>query len=156
MLDLTAAYERHAPQILRYLRIRTGDADAAADLAGAVWLEAVEHAADYEERGYPVSAWLYRIAAHRSIDYYRRRRRRVFVALDEQSLTVDAPAEPLELSWWPKLKKSHRQVLALELAGYTGPQAARAMGLKIGGHKGVLHRARRAAQKAMDSASFGT
>ncbi len=68
---LSELYRRHVDQIYRYVRYRIADSVIAEDLTAEVFLRAVEGLADYEDRGAPFSAWLYRIAQARVADYWR-------------------------------------------------------------------------------------
>lgn len=89
MLDLTAAYEAHASYIRRYCIARVGP-DAGEDVAAQVWLEACTHACEWEERGWPVTAWLIRIAQSRCTDHLRREARRPTSELGEWIGAPDA------------------------------------------------------------------
>ena len=68
----TQLYERYAPAIYRYLYARVQDATLAEDLRAEVFARMVEGLPRYQDRGWPISAWLYRIAHDRSVDCYRR------------------------------------------------------------------------------------
>jgi len=66
-------YRRYVLLIYRYVRSRVRcDADAE-DQVEQVFLKAFQRIAQYEERGVPYSAYLYRIARHGLVDYYRRK-----------------------------------------------------------------------------------
>jgi RNA polymerase sigma factor (sigma-70 family) len=150
-LDLTTAYERHAPAIRRYVacRVPTDDVE---DICGAVWLSAVRGAASYQERGYPITAWLYRIARSRCADHTRRAARRrelaAFVPLTERSALYDAPAEPCDLLWIDALSNEHQRVLWLCAAGHDQHSAARLLDTTPGAYQSRLHRAREKARAA--------
>jgi RNA polymerase sigma-70 factor (ECF subfamily) len=62
--------------IYRYTYARVGDASVAEDLTAQVFLKAFEGLPNYEPRGAPFSAWLYRIAHARTVDYWRQQQRR--------------------------------------------------------------------------------
>lgn len=64
-------YARHLDDIYRYVFYKVGDEKRAEDLTEQVFLSAWEAIADYEHRGYPFSAWLYRIAHNAVVDHYR-------------------------------------------------------------------------------------
>lgn len=65
-------YRRYRQPIYRYVRARTPSDDDAADLAQQVFLKVFEALSLYEDRGLPVSAWLFRIAHNAVIDASRR------------------------------------------------------------------------------------
>jgi RNA polymerase sigma-70 factor (ECF subfamily) len=88
---IAALYRHHVDAIHRYVRYRVPDTPAAEDLTAEVFLRMVEGLPRYHQNGAPFEAWLYRIAAARVADYYRRRKRR-----PQESLT-DAEPDRAEL-----------------------------------------------------------
>ncbi len=71
--DLTGLYDARAREVLAFLMHRTGDPQLALDLLGDTFLTAYEQRGSCRarhERGR--TAWLYRIAANRLVDHYRR------------------------------------------------------------------------------------
>jgi len=66
-------YRRYIALIYRYLRSRVSLKEEAEDLAEEVFLKAFQGLERYEERGVPYGAYLYRIARHTLVDYYRKR-----------------------------------------------------------------------------------
>jgi len=146
-IDIARAYEQYATQIRRYVTARIGDVVLADDICAQVWLEVCEHAHTYEDRASPVSSWLYRIANSRVIDEARRRKRRlVMIPLDEHAATVEPPADPIDLSWWPRLSAYHQQAIVLALLGYDRNSGSAVLGISPKGYTGVLHRAREKAR----------
>lgn len=67
-------YQRYLTSIYRYLRARTPNEQAAADLTQQVFLKALASLPKYRPRGLPFAAWLFRIARNTAIDRYRRSR----------------------------------------------------------------------------------
>lgn len=67
-------YERYETGLYRYLRSRTDGPEDAADLTQQAFLRAMDALPDYDERGAPFAAWLYRIARNLAIDHGRRAR----------------------------------------------------------------------------------
>ena len=65
-------YQLHAPAIFRYFYFRVQDRAAAEDLTSEVFIKMIEGLPRYEERGFPISAWLFRIAHDRVVDHHRR------------------------------------------------------------------------------------
>lgn len=80
---ISALYEIHADAIYRYILYRVPTAEDAEDLTAEVFLKMVEGIPRYKITGVPFEAWLYRIAAARIADFYRRRRRHPQTALPE-------------------------------------------------------------------------
>jgi RNA polymerase sigma-70 factor (ECF subfamily) len=76
--DLFEAY--HA-RLYRYAFVRTWDESAAEDIAAEVFEAAILGIGRYEQRGVPIGAWLYRIAANLVADHLNRRRKRPQVPL---------------------------------------------------------------------------
>jgi RNA polymerase sigma-70 factor (ECF subfamily) len=74
-------YRRHVDMIYRYTYARVRDATVAEDLTAQVFLKAFEGLENYQPRGAPFSAWLYRIAHARTVDYWRQQQRRQEVVL---------------------------------------------------------------------------
>ena len=55
-------YDRYVERIFNYVYYRTSNTHDAEDLTERVFLRAIKHIEKYENRGLPISAWLYRIA----------------------------------------------------------------------------------------------
>src|SRR6266498_3577660 len=91
---ISALYERYAPQIQRYIAARLSDPVLAEDVCADVFVKVLESLSRYEDRGWPFSAWLYRIAYARTVDVLRQSRRRHSIPLDERQLgALDPPDE---------------------------------------------------------------
>lgn len=78
-------YEDNRDKIYRYLYTHMGNADTAEELTSVVFMKVLESMPKYEERGLPVSAWLYRIAHNLMVDEFRKSKRTNGPSLD----TVD-------------------------------------------------------------------
>jgi len=87
----TQIYERYAPAIYRYIYFRLGEQELAEDLQAEVFLRMLEGIHRYEDRGWPISAWLYRIARDRTIDTMRRRRCRQHIPLEAWGGSCEGP-----------------------------------------------------------------
>src|SRR6266511_3617538 len=90
---ISALYERYAPQIQRYIASRLSDPVLAEDVCADVFVKVLESLSRYEDRGWPFSAWLYRIAYARTVDVLRQTRRRPFLPLDEALLGALEPPD---------------------------------------------------------------
>jgi len=64
-------YEQYVEKIYSYLYYKTSSQAQAEDLTSQVFLRALGHIENYEDRGYPFSAWLYRIAHNLVVNWYR-------------------------------------------------------------------------------------
>ena len=91
-LDAGDLYRQYAPELRRYLAARI-DADAVDDLLHDTFERVVRDLPAYEDRGYPLRAWLYRIAQARLIDLIRYRRRRVALPFAGWFAVVDGPED---------------------------------------------------------------
>ena len=78
---LTEIYQRYHPVIYRYIYQRVRDIELAEDIASEVFVRMLEGINRFEDRGWPISAWLYRIARDRSIDIIRRQSKRATMPL---------------------------------------------------------------------------
>ncbi len=87
---LSDLYEEYYDRVARYIATRIGNLDLAQDLAGEVFLRAVESLGDIERRGVPPQAWLFRVAHNLVVDHYRRSAHRQSVPLDEAVASVDS------------------------------------------------------------------
>lgn len=91
-------YERYAPLVRRYVAARLGDPILAEDICSDVFVKVLESLGRYEDRGWPFSAWLYRIAYARTMDLLRQARRRPSVPLDDGLLGGEEPFDEAILS----------------------------------------------------------
>jgi RNA polymerase sigma-70 factor, ECF subfamily len=76
-------YDRHQERIFRYVRSRVYDHQLAQDLTGEIFTRMVTNLNQYENSGYPFTAWLYRIARNLIVDYQRRENRYMHVPIEE-------------------------------------------------------------------------
>jgi RNA polymerase sigma-70 factor, ECF subfamily len=147
---LSAIYERYSSGIYRYIYYRVGDVEQARDLHADVFLRMCESIGRYEDRGWSIAAWLYRIAHDRTIDTLRRRERHTPQPLEEWSELVDGPEDGAELSGeraalrraMDQLCEPQRRVLLLRFTyDLSLQETARQMGRSLGSVKALQHRA---------------
>jgi RNA polymerase sigma-70 factor, ECF subfamily len=79
-----ALYEKYIDQIYNYIYFRTSSTKDAEDICSRVFIRALNHIERYEDRGYPFSAWLYRIAHNLVVNWYRDRERSDEISLADQ------------------------------------------------------------------------
>lgn len=77
-------YEKYIDQIYNYIYYRTSNGKDAEDLCSRVFIRALHHIERYEDRGYPFSAWLYRIAHNLVVNWYRDKDKKGEISLSEQ------------------------------------------------------------------------
>lgn len=87
---ISTLYQEFSPAIYRYIMYRVPAEGDAEDLTAEVFLRMVEALPGYQPTGAPFEAWLYRIAAARVADFYRRRGRREVSPLSDM-LADDEP-----------------------------------------------------------------
>lgn len=142
-------YERYAPAIYRYLYVRVQDAALAEDLRAEVFMRMVEGLSRYQDRGWPISAWLYRIAHDRSVDTIRAQRRRQYVSLGTWAGVCEGPEQNVGLQLdYEELHRSldtltadQRQVIQLRfLADMSIQEVAQRLGRTEGAVKALQHR----------------
>lgn len=145
----TLIYERYAAPIYRYIYFRVGEAELAEDLQAEVFLRMLEGIHRYEERGWPISAWLYRIAHDRTVDTMRRRRHRRQVSLDVWGGCCDGPEKTVSMQLdYEELNRTlndltddQRQVILLRfMADMSVQEVAKMLGRTEGSVKALQHR----------------
>lgn len=70
--QLASLYDEYYDKIAHYAYVRIGDKMEAQDIAGEVFLKALESLNTYQERGIPMQAWLFKIAHNLLVDYLRK------------------------------------------------------------------------------------
>lgn len=141
------AYAHDADALLRYILQRVEHPQDAEDLLQDVFVRVLELQADYEERGFPLSTLLYRIAHGRTIDWQRRQTHRRTVRIPdvadgqppvgERMLTEPDLADALA-----RLSPRQRAVLAWRFTeGATITETAARLGLTPPVVKALQHRA---------------
>lgn len=85
-----ALYDIYFDPIYRYVRRRVSDQFVVEDLVSQTFYDALSHIGAYEDRGYPFSAWLYKIAHNNVLKWYKRNWRAEGVDID---VLEDRPAE---------------------------------------------------------------
>jgi RNA polymerase sigma-70 factor (ECF subfamily) len=76
-------YEIYVDKIYNYVYYRTGNIADAEDLTARIFFRAMDHIGNYDDRGIPFSAWLYRIAHNLVANWHRDRSRRKIISLDD-------------------------------------------------------------------------
>ncbi len=107
---LTIIYERHAFGIYRYIYYRIGHPEQAEDLCSDVFLRMLEGMAAYEDRGWSLATWLYRIARDRTTDMLRRHNRNPR-SLEELDNVCDGPETILAAQFDHEEIRHHLQYL---------------------------------------------
>ena len=123
---LASLYEEYYDKIARYVYTRIGDKSEAENIAGEVFLKALESLKSYRERGIPMQAWLFRIAHNLVVDHLRKVAKRKTVSIDTVEIASDidpviAVEKRMEIERLTKamdqLTQQQREVLRLRFFG---------------------------------------
>ena len=93
---LANLYEEYYDKIARYAYVRIGERTDAEDIAGEVFLKALQSLKSYKERGVPMQAWLFRIAHNLVIDYFRKTKKQQTVPID--NIQLEANTNPVTMA----------------------------------------------------------
>ena len=84
----TVIYQRYVKRIYNYVYYRTGSAHDAEDLTEKVFFRVLNNIGTYNNRGFPFSAWLYRIAHNLVANWYRDNKRKNEVSIEDHEFTL--------------------------------------------------------------------
>lgn len=136
----TALFERDYAAVFRAALGQVGEPAVAEDIAGQVFLEALEGIGRYRDRGRPLTAWLMTIARHRALDWFRKRSRERGSEIEptsegpEAGLTVAVDA-------LARLTADQREVIHFRFVeGYSLEEVATMTGRSTGAVKSLQHR----------------
>ena len=76
-------YEKYFDRIFYFILRQTDDEEIAGDLCAQTFVNALSHLSAYEHRGYPFSAWLYKIAGNEVNKFYRKRKQKKVFSIEE-------------------------------------------------------------------------
>lgn len=162
--DVSAAgrlYDRHHLPIFHYILARTSHPQVAEDLTGEVFTRMIRHLPEYEERGVPFRAWLYRIASNLVKDHYRSKEQAPLPLtvveetnmsmnsserVVEQTLTLASVQEALAM-----IDETQSEVVILRfLAGMSLKEVALTLNKSVGAVKSLQHRGLSALRVALE------
>lgn len=145
-------YERYVRQIYNYIYYRTGNIYDAEDLTERVFFRALRHIGNYNDRGLPFSAWLYRIAHNLVANWHRDNSRRKEIPLDDGILVAQPGNHPERellrveererlLRVIRRLPPERQQLLILKFVDHlSNAEIGRIMGRTEGAIKSLYHR----------------
>ena len=154
-------YERYFDKVYNYVSFKVGSPAEAEDIAGQVFLRALESLPVYKWTGVPFQAWLFRIAHNLLVDALRRRARRPSEPLDETMPDRSAVADPEAwlaakvareglLHAVERLTELQRQVISLKFAaGLKNAEVAHVLGRTEGAVKALQHAAIQSLQRQL-------
>ncbi|GAA0876722.1 RNA polymerase sigma factor [Wandonia haliotis] len=104
-------YEKYFEQMFRFVFKRLGgDEENASDITQQVFIKAMGAIGNYEDRGFPFSTWLYRIAQNEVNMYFRKNSRNFTVEVEEKHIIT-----LLEEMECDEKGKDHQEVLVQKL-----------------------------------------
>jgi RNA polymerase sigma-70 factor (ECF subfamily) len=145
-------YDRYVGRIYNYIYYRTGNQHDAEDLTARVFTRAMKHITNYQDRGVPISAWLYRIAHNLVANWHRDNSRRQEVGLDEtyqmpakleqpESVLMRSEQEDFLLDLVSRLPEDRQQLLILKFVDHmSNAEIGEIMGRTEGAIKSLYHR----------------
>ena len=145
-------YDRYIGRIYNYIYYRTGNQHDAEDLTSRVFTRAIKHIPNYEDRGLPFSAWLYRIAHNLVANFHRDNSRRQIVELDESyrlPSNLEHPEVKVErtqqeqalMELVSSLPEDRQQLLILKFVDhFSNAEIGEIMGKTEGAIKSLYHR----------------
>lgn len=146
-------YERYADAIFRFIYSQTAYRLDAEDLTADVFLKAWQNLHKYEERGFPFSAYLFRIARNTLVDSQRKRKPITISNEEISNLSETEPTDPGTLAFlraqhgelvtvMAQMKEDYRTVLVLRFLNDLSPaEIAQVMGRSVGSVRVLQHRA---------------
>ncbi len=140
--ELSGLFGDYYDKIARYASIHIGNRADGEDIAGDVFLKAIDSLGSYEKRGIPMQAWLFKIAHNLVVDFLRQSSKRKTVDIDsvtvrseeslekitENNIEVEKVKEAME-----ELTREQREVISLRFFGeLTSKETAAIMGKSDG------------------------
>jgi RNA polymerase sigma-70 factor, ECF subfamily len=146
-------YERYMGRIYNYVYYRTGNPYDAEDLTARVFFRAMHHIKNYQNRGLPFSAWLYRIAHNLVANWHRDNSRKKEIPLEDGLLSGQAHHDYPESALVQneerdrlfniirKLPQDRQQLLILKFVDrMSNAEIGQVMGRTEGAVKSLYHR----------------
>lgn len=145
-------YERYVTRIYNYIFYRTGNSHDAEDLTARVFYRALRHISNYQDRGLPFSAWLYRIAHNLVANWHRDNSRRHEIPLDDgftlrfkgdqpEAVVLKNEEQNNLLSVIRRLHPDRQQLLILKFVEHLpNAEIGQVMGKTEGAIKSLYHR----------------
>lgn len=93
---LAGLYQDYYDKIARYAYVHIGNRTEAEDIAGEVFLKALQSLKSYQERGTPMQVWLFRIAHNLVVDHLRKMTKRKTVPID--TVPVEGGVDPASVA----------------------------------------------------------
>jgi RNA polymerase sigma-70 factor (ECF subfamily) len=160
-------YQKYVRKIYSYIYCRTGNRHDAEDLTARTFYRALANMDHYEGKGFPFSAWLYRIAHNLVANWLRDRSRHPAVPLDQLASTRWRGANAIEdhaevneerealLEAIRRLHPDRQQLLILKLMeGMSNVEIGQVLGRSEGAIKSLYFRTLIALREDMEKRGF--
>ena len=154
-MTIGGLFEQYYDRIVRYIFVRINDQSEAENLAGDVFLRALQSLDSYRGRKEQMQVWLFRIAHNLAVDYLRKKSKRKDISTDEVGISdrlniedvVEAKLEVKRLSKaLQQLTPAQREVIGLRFfAGLSSGEVSKILGKS----NGAVREMQRAAVKAL-------
>ncbi len=146
---LAEVHDRYFNQIFNYINYRISDSEAAADLAGEVFLALVKALKNNKPPKTSLTGWLYAVARNKAADHIKKRV--ITVPLLEDLVADDvslidqahlAQLGPMLKTAILQLTEDQQHVISLRFGqGLSLAETAKVMGKSVGAIKALQHRA---------------
>lgn len=145
-------YDRYVERIYNYIFYRTGNHHDAEDLTARVFSRAMKHITNYQDRGVPFSAWLYRIAHNLVANWHRDNSRRQEMPLEDgywvtgdtelpEAQLMRTEEQRLLLDIIRELPEDRQQLVILKFVEHlSNAEIGKIMGRTEGAIKSLYHR----------------
>ncbi len=156
-------HDRYALRVFRFVYGRVGNRQDAEDLTSEVFLRAWRSLHRYRSRGYPFSAYLFRIARNLLVDHYRRDKKceqevrqagnglRGMVSNLDDVMILKQEYDSLHAAL-EQMREDYRDVLLLRfVSGLSSEETAKVMGRSSGAVRVLQHRALKALRNQLGS-----
>ena len=89
-------YKKYFKEIFRFVHKKIQDDQETADLVSKVFIKSFKGISDFQYKGIPYSAWLYRVAINETNQYFRKSKTRHVVIDDQMSDSIASEGEMME------------------------------------------------------------
>jgi RNA polymerase sigma-70 factor (ECF subfamily) len=145
-------YEHYFPRVFRYVVSRLRSNEDAEDVTEEIFLRIIDNIANFEWRGLPFGAWVFRIARNEVVSHVRRQKSRGTTAQLTESIPDEGRdhTEQVEIDLTfrvvkqaiEKLPEAQRQVVSLRfVAGLSVAETAQALNKTENNVKVLQHKA---------------
>jgi RNA polymerase sigma-70 factor, ECF subfamily len=159
----SALYLKYVGRIYNYVYYRTGSSLDAEDITERVFYRAMGHILNYQDKGVPFSAWLYRIAHNLVANWHRDNQRRQEVPLEDDDQSIPHREHPesslirnqeneILIKAISKLPPDRQTLVILKFVeNLSNAEIAVIMGKSEGAVKSYYHRTLMSLRKEMDN-----